>query len=152
MIHNHLKLTSLLLAPRSWMVRSLHWRLSQPGFDPSYGKLICLATLMTSDRTKQICLWMTVCIYMSYSSSYLTFSLSVSLESKRCIHTVLLTRQQFRRIPVLSYLRTNFYKVNNLSMTLYILLIRISTNFSVIELLLPWYINYAINFKVQPFK
>ena len=33
-------------------VRGFDWRLSQPGFDPSYGKLICLATLMNSDRTK----------------------------------------------------------------------------------------------------
>ena len=38
------------------------WRLSQPGFDPSYGKLVCLATLMSSNRTKQICLWMTIYI------------------------------------------------------------------------------------------
>ena len=41
----------------------MNWRLSQPGFDPSYGKLICLATLMSSDRTKQICLWITIEIY-----------------------------------------------------------------------------------------
>ena len=40
------------------------WRLSQPGFVPSYGKLVCLATLMSSDRTKQICLWMTIYIYI----------------------------------------------------------------------------------------
>ena len=40
------------------------WRLSQPGFDPSYGKLVCLATLMSSDRTKQICLWMNIYIYI----------------------------------------------------------------------------------------
>ena len=40
------------------------WRLSQPGFDPSYGKLVCLATLMSSDRTKQICLCMTIYIYI----------------------------------------------------------------------------------------
>ena len=51
------------MAPRGWRVRGLAWRLSQPGFDPSYGKLICLATLMITDRTKQICLWMTIYIY-----------------------------------------------------------------------------------------
>ena len=28
------------MASRGWMVRSLAWRLSQPGFDPSYGKLM----------------------------------------------------------------------------------------------------------------
>ena len=36
----------------------------EPGFDPSFGKLICLATLMSSDRTKQICMWMTIYIYI----------------------------------------------------------------------------------------
>ena len=36
--------------------------LSLPGFDPCYGNLVCLATLMSSNRTKQICLWMTICI------------------------------------------------------------------------------------------
>ena len=29
--------------------RGLGWRLSQPGFDPSYGKLICLVTLNETD-------------------------------------------------------------------------------------------------------
>ncbi len=38
--------------------------IGQPGFDPSYGKLICLATLMSSDRMKQICLWMTIYLYI----------------------------------------------------------------------------------------
>ena len=32
--------TSQLMAPRGWRVRGLAWRLSQPGFDPSYGKLM----------------------------------------------------------------------------------------------------------------
>ena len=57
MIHNRLKFTSLLLVP-SWLRgRDLDWRLS-------YGKLVCLATLMSSDRTKPICLWMTIYIYI----------------------------------------------------------------------------------------
>ena len=48
----------------SWLRgRVLDWPLSQPSFDPSYGKLVCLATLMNSDRTKQIRLWMTIYIY-----------------------------------------------------------------------------------------
>ena len=42
------------------------WRLSQPGFDPGfdpgYGKLVCHATLMSSDGMKQICLGMTLYI------------------------------------------------------------------------------------------
>ena len=62
MIHNRLKFT-LAATGFSWLRgRILNWRLSQPGFDPSYGKLVCLATLMSSDRTKQICLWMTIYI------------------------------------------------------------------------------------------
>ena len=53
-IHNRLKFTSLRLVS-SWLRRRvLDWRLSQPGFDPSYGKIVCLATLISSDRTKQI--------------------------------------------------------------------------------------------------
>ena len=40
----------------------MDWRLSQPGFDPSYGNLVCLASLMSTDRTKQICLWMIIYI------------------------------------------------------------------------------------------
>ena len=28
------------MAPRGWGVRDLAWRLSQPSFDPSYGKLM----------------------------------------------------------------------------------------------------------------
>ena len=37
----------------SWLSgRMLDWRLSPPGFDPSFGNLACLATLMSSDRMK----------------------------------------------------------------------------------------------------
>ena len=46
------------------MGRGFYWHLCQPGFDPSYGKLVCLATLISSDRTKQICLWMMIYIYI----------------------------------------------------------------------------------------
>ena len=52
-------------------VRGLDWHLSQPGFDPGYGKLVCLATLMSSDRTKQICMWMTIYIYIYISDEQL---------------------------------------------------------------------------------
>ena len=38
------------------------WRLSQRGFDPIYGKLVCLPTLMSTDGTKQIYLRMTIYI------------------------------------------------------------------------------------------
>ena len=64
MIHNRLKFTLLLLVSLWLRGRVLDWRLSQLGFDPSYGNLVCLATLMSSDRTKQICLWMTIYIYI----------------------------------------------------------------------------------------
>ena len=64
LILKRLKFTSQLMAPRGWRFRGLAWRLSQPGFDPGYGKLICLATLMSSVGTKQICLWMTIYIYI----------------------------------------------------------------------------------------
>ena len=37
------------------------WRLSQQGFDPSFGYLACLATLKSSDRTKQVCVDDNIC-------------------------------------------------------------------------------------------
>ena len=71
MIHNRLKFTSLLLVS-TWLRGSvLDWRLSQPGFDRSFRHLVCLATPMSSDRTKQICLWMTIYIYIYiYTHTY----------------------------------------------------------------------------------
>ena len=36
--------------------RILIWCFSQPGFNPIFGFLACLATLKSSDRTKQVCL------------------------------------------------------------------------------------------------
>ena len=44
--------------PRGVSGRIFDWCLSQPGFDPSFRNLACLATLKSSDRTKQVCLWM----------------------------------------------------------------------------------------------
>ena len=61
MIHNRLNLLRWRWLPRG---RILDWRLSQLSFDPSFGNLARLATLMSSDRTKQICLWMTIYIYI----------------------------------------------------------------------------------------
>ena len=47
-----------------WLrVRGLEWRLSQPGFDPSYGKLVCLASLMSSERNRSVCGWLYRYIY-----------------------------------------------------------------------------------------
>ena len=72
-IHNRLKFTSPLLVPPWLWGRDLDWRLSQPGFDPSYGKLVCQATLMISDWTKQICMWVTIYIYVVPSIGFPTF-------------------------------------------------------------------------------
>ena len=64
-IHIYIYIIYLAAAGSSWLrVRGLDWRFSQQGFDPSNVKLICLATLMSSDRKKQICLWMTIYIYI----------------------------------------------------------------------------------------
>ena len=52
----------------SWLSgRILDWRFSHPGFNPSFGNLACLATLKSSDRTKQVCLWMTYTYIYIYS-------------------------------------------------------------------------------------
>ena len=71
----------------SWLRgRVLDWCLSQPGFDPSYGKLVCLATLMSSDRTKQICQWMTIYIYIYILhilvQKILNYEWNISLENR----------------------------------------------------------------------
>ena len=79
-INPRLKFTLMLLTPRGWRVRSLDWCLRQPGFDPGYGKLICLATLMSSDRTKQICLWMTIEV------SIYIYVYSIETPKWRCVH------------------------------------------------------------------
>ena len=64
MIHNRLKFTSQLIAARGWMVRGfdLGFKSNRVSI-PAMGSY-CLATLMSSDRTKQICLWMTIYIYI----------------------------------------------------------------------------------------
>ena len=63
-IHNHLKFTSQLMAPRGWMVRSFGLAFESTRVSiPATGSY-CLATLMSSDRTKQICLWMTIYTYI----------------------------------------------------------------------------------------
>ena len=63
MIRNRLNFLRLRLFPRGWVVESFDWRFRQSGFDPSFGNLACLATMKSSDRTKLVCLWMTIYIY-----------------------------------------------------------------------------------------
>ena len=60
--------------------RILDWRLRQPGFDPSFGNLACLATLKSSEGTKQICRWMTIYIYI-YIYIYICSLIPVGLSS-----------------------------------------------------------------------
>ena len=69
--------------------RILDWNFSQLGFDPSFRNLACLATLKSSDRTKQVCLWMTIYIYIyffedSLALSFWTMRKSSSKYSCRC--------------------------------------------------------------------
>ena len=66
-LKNSLFVTSYLVANglskytsfSSWLCgRLLGWHMSQPGFDPSFENLTCLATLKSCDTTKQsICGW-----------------------------------------------------------------------------------------------
>ena len=58
------KFPSLMLVSLWLSGRIFDWRFSQPGFDPSFGDLACLATLKSSERTKKVCLWMTIYIYI----------------------------------------------------------------------------------------
>ena len=56
-IHKRFNFLRLCQFPRGWVVES--WRFSQPGFDPSFGNLACLATLKSCDSTKQsVCGWL----------------------------------------------------------------------------------------------
>ena len=110
MIHNRLKFTSLLLLVSSWLRgRVLNWRLSQPGFDPSYGKLVCLATLMSSDRMKQICLWMTIYIY--YQPISIMIRVFANGLGDQCSILALVKPKTQKLILDASLLYTQHYKV-----------------------------------------
>ena len=108
MIHNRLKFISLLLVS-SWLrVRVLNWRLSQSGFDPGYGNLVCLATLMSSDRTKQICLWMTIYIYIYiYSCIYRLRERKRALEWEGFLLSIKVCTNLY--IPILFFSPTSLY-------------------------------------------
>ena len=93
-IHNRLKFTSQLMTPYGWRVRGLAWRLSQPSFNPGYGKLICLATLMSSNRTKQICLWMSIYIYIYI---YILSSIDIYVFTNLSVQAGYDTRSIFKR-------------------------------------------------------
>ena len=62
-IHKRLNFLRSRLFPRGWVVSD--WRLSQPGFHPSFVNLACLATLKSCDTTKQsVCEWQYIYIYI----------------------------------------------------------------------------------------
>ena len=71
-----------LILKISWLSsRILDWCLSQPGFEPSFGNLAYLATLKSSDRTKQVCLRMSIYIHIYVS----TWSLHHSQDLIQCL-------------------------------------------------------------------
>ena len=63
------KFPSLALVS-SWLSgRILDWRYNQPGFDPSFGNLACLATLMGSGRAEQsVCGWEYIYLFTNPSA------------------------------------------------------------------------------------
>ena len=66
-VHTHtqaFKFPSLALVSSWQSCRILDWRLSQLGFEPCFGNLACLITQKSSERTKQVCLRMTIYIYI----------------------------------------------------------------------------------------
>ena len=52
--------------------------------DPSFGNLARLDTLMSSDRTKQISLWMTIYIYI-YIYIYMCVCVCVCARARLCL-------------------------------------------------------------------
>ena len=81
-----------------------------------------------------------------------SFSPSVLLASRWCIHTVVLTQPKLGRNPVLFYQLSNFHTIKNPSVAVNTFLMRMLTLLSVDEILLPRYMNWSTNFRVLPFK
>ena len=64
----------LLILVSSWLCGRINgWRISQPGCDPSFENLTCLATLKSCDTTKQfVCGWQYIYIYIYiYTYTYI---------------------------------------------------------------------------------
>ena len=87
----------------------------------------------------------------SLCDTNLAFSPSISLESKWCNHTVVLTLLELRRIPVLFCQRPEFHMVDNLSIAVHALPISMLKSLSIDVILLPRYMNWSTNFKGLPF-
>ena len=87
----------------------------------------------------------------SFCSSHLTFSPSISFESRWYNHRIVLTFQQLGRNPVLFYRRSDFHMIDNLSRAGHTLPMRKFTSLLVDEILLPKYVNWSTNFRGSPF-
>ena len=69
-------------------------------------------------------------------------------QTRRCIHTMVLSRQQFGRIPVLFYSKKfNLQIVNKSSMAVHNFSVCMVTSLSVDGTLLPRYMKLSINFR-----
>ena len=82
-IHNHLNFLRLRWFPRGWVVELAF---ESTGFRSQLRNLAYLATQMSSYRTKQICLWMTIYINIYiYIYMHLYIKKKTSSET-RCLH------------------------------------------------------------------
>ena len=66
----------------------MDWRLSHSSFDPSFGNLVSQATLKSSDKTKQVFLWMTIqyLIIYVFTDTYIYFYIYTYIHVCICIH------------------------------------------------------------------
>ena len=95
------------------------------------GKQVDRTVAALSDVASRICWKQHV---ESLWSSHSFFFSSVSLKFRWGSHTVVLTRLQFERIPVLFYQRLDLHIFDNLLMTVYCFPICMLTSFSVDEI------------------
>ena len=118
-IHNHFNLPRWRWLPRGWV----DWRLNQPGFDHRFGNLACLAILVSSDRTKQICLWMTIYIYIYLKFLNEYFAYNVSLHTIKWFQFIIFfiqtcfskDRQNVTQVDVLEQIAQTIYPEKSLS-------------------------------------
>ena len=78
--------------------------------------------------------------------SHLAFS-PFLLESMWCILTIILTQLQFGRNPVLSYQKSNFHIIDNLSIAVHTFAKYIIASLWVDEILPLRYVNWSSNFR-----
>ena len=86
-------------------------------------------------------------------SSHWDFSTSVSLASRRCIHTIVLTQKKSRFLLSRRLLiRSVFHMIDNLSIAVHTFARLILTSLSVDEILLSMYRNWYTNYRILPLK